>query len=132
MLAALLCIGQPCLVQTPGVTGHWFETPPNWVYADQSELKNIGLIPVARLNKTGGHYFYETNFDVGAPETLAVDFKNASVIGHFYQHLVDSRNRLVAEAEGGMQSGFLKPFFLASRPRDYIAIRTLPRLILAT
>ena len=112
VLLLLLCFARPILAQALNTAGQWFQAPPDWVYAGQPELNNIGLTPVRQLNKTGGHYFYETSFNINTAETLVVDFKNSSVIGRFYQRVFDSQNHLMAYADGGIQSGTTNPFFL--------------------
>ena len=110
----LLAIGLPSQAQSQPqkLSGQWFQSPPGWRYAGQLSLENSGLVEVAALNRTGGHYFYEADFEVPAAESLVVDFKNSSVIGRFHHRIFDSQQHLVAEAEGGIQSKVLNPFFL--------------------
>ena len=110
----LLSIGLPgqAQAQPQKLAGQWFESPPGWRYAGQQSLENSGLVAVAALNRTGGHYFFETDFEVPGDESLVVDFKNSSVIGRFHHWIFDSQHHLVAEAEGGIQSKALNPFFL--------------------
>ncbi|MHB1676909.1 MAG: GGDEF domain-containing protein [Sulfuriferula sp.] len=112
VLLLMLLIWLPCQAQPLELNGQWFEAPPILNSAGQVALKSAGLIPLSHLNKTGGHFFYRADFEVGQAGILVLDFKNSSVIGLFHYHVFDSHAHQVAEAEGGIQSDVLNPFFL--------------------
>lgn len=92
--------------------GQWFNAANEWVYNGQSRLNNAGLTPIAKPNLTGGRFFYQADFDVKNNEPLVLDFKNVSVIGQFHHWVFDAQGHLTAEAEGGIQSREINPFFL--------------------
>ncbi len=112
LLLLMLLIGQPCQAQPLALEGQWFEAPPTWDYAGQATLIGAGLTAVSQPNKTGGHFFYQADFEVGQEETRVLDFKNSSVIGRFHHWVFDSMGHRVDEAEGGIQSEASNPFFL--------------------
>lgn len=108
---ALLFIWLPCQAAPLVLDGRWFEAGQNWSYGGQVSLESTGLIPASSLNKTGGHYFFQADFEV-VQGIQVLDFKNSSVIGLFHHRILDRQGNMVAEAEGGIQSPEDNPFFL--------------------
>jgi signal transduction histidine kinase/CheY-like chemotaxis protein len=109
----LLLAGNACAEQAFPRTlpGSWLQAPPGWVY--HAALDDPALTPVTRVAPTGGHFIHRTDFDIDRQEILVVDFKNTSVIGLFHHRLYDAQGRLLAEAQGGMQSATPNPYFLS-------------------
>ncbi len=108
----LLPVSVLCHAQALNLNGQWFAVPPAVIYSGQPEPKSAGLVAVKQLDRIGGHYVYVADLTLGYDTALVVDFKNSSVIGRFHHRIFDSRNRLIAEAVGGIQSGAPNPFFL--------------------
>lgn len=112
MLCLALLIASPGHAQPLKLHGQWFEMTSKRDDTGAIAANNAALIPIDRLNRTGGHFVYRADFVVPEEETLVLDFKNTSVIGRFRHRIFDAKGRLVAEAEGGIQSEVLNPFFL--------------------
>lgn len=110
-LAALfaLCAWMPCHAEPMLLDGQWFSMPSGWVADGQHDSE---LTPISQPDQTGGRYLYRAEFDIVQDAALVLDFKNSSVINQFYQRIYNSRNQLIAEAEGGIQSSAPNPFFL--------------------
>jgi diguanylate cyclase (GGDEF)-like protein len=108
----LLLTNMPSQAQQLALTGQWYEALPDWTYAGQSTLANTGLAPVAQANKTGGHFFYQADFDIAETQPRVIDFKNSSVVNNFHHWIIDDQGRVVVEAQGGIQSREENPFFL--------------------
>jgi diguanylate cyclase (GGDEF)-like protein len=94
------------------LSGLWFQAQPDWQYGNQSRLEDPLLTPVEHPALTGGHFLFQSDFEVGRDGSLVVDFKNSSVIGQFRHFVFDSRGQLVAKMEGGIQNATKNPFFL--------------------
>ncbi|WP_297472543.1 diguanylate cyclase [Ferrovum sp.] len=86
--------------------------PPYSHCAESATPQCAGVVPVDKLDRTGGHFFWQGTFAIGQTTQLVVDFKNSSVIGRFHHRIFDDHGRLVAETEGGIQSREPSPFFL--------------------
>ena len=67
---------------------------------------------VSKLSRLGGSYVFRGNFDSEGREPLVIDFRNTGVIGKFSHRIYDENGRLVAMAEGGIESAVENPFFL--------------------
>ncbi len=111
-LLILLFIWLPCKAQPLKLDGEWYEVPSYSYCAGSAILQCAGVVQVDQLNKTGGRFFWQGNFEIGQTTRLVVDFKNSSVIGRFHHRVFDDHGRLVAEAGGGIQSVLPNPFFL--------------------
>ena len=111
-LLLLTFIWLPCKAQPLKLSGQWYEVPPYSHCAESAELQCAGMSPVDKLDRTGGHFLWLGNFEIGQTTHLVVDFKNSSVIGRFHHRIFDDRGQLVAEAAGGIQSRDPSPFFL--------------------
>lgn len=110
LLLFLACA--PAQAQQLDLKGQWYEAPADWIYSGQSTLAGAGLVAVGQPEKTGGHYFYQADFDVAQDQIRIIDFKNSSVIDRFHHRLIDDKGRPIAEAQGGIQSREANPFFL--------------------
>lgn len=99
----------PCQAQPMPLDGKWFQPPADWIAHGQHES---GLVPIEQPERTGGRFLYRAEFDIAQDASLVLDFKNSSVINQFRHRIYDSRNQLIAEAEGGIQSTSPNPFFL--------------------
>jgi len=108
----LLLDGVQSYAQQLDLKGQWYEAPQAWLYARQLTLTDAGLKPVEGPNKTGGHYFYQMDFNLSNGKASIIDFKNSSVIDRFHHWVFDDQGHLVAEAQGGIQSSEANPFFL--------------------
>jgi diguanylate cyclase (GGDEF)-like protein len=97
----LICIAQEQL------QGQWYEVDSRWHFQDP---------PVNEINKpslTGGNYIFLSTLNIiDAKEPLVIDFKNASVLGLFHHYITDATGRLVAEAQGGIESKTKNTFFM--------------------
>lgn len=67
---------------------------------------------VERIAATGGRFQYEAEFELHHSGRQVIDFKNSSVLGRFTHQVFDSQGALVAQAQGGIQSQEVNPFFL--------------------
>jgi diguanylate cyclase len=67
---------------------------------------------VERIAATGGRFQYEAEFELQSAERRVIDFKNSSVLGRFSHEVFDANGALVAQAQGGIESPELNPFFL--------------------
>ncbi|MFA6178889.1 MAG: diguanylate cyclase [Candidatus Methylopumilus sp.] len=112
MLLLALCPWTVCQAKPFELTGQWLQAPQQWQYQQQSQLNSPALIPVTHPKPTGGHYFFQADFDVTQLGTLVIDFKNASVLGQFRHFVFDRQGQLVAQVEGGIQNHTANPFFL--------------------
>jgi diguanylate cyclase (GGDEF)-like protein len=92
--------------------GTWYSVPADWVYGGSASLAQSQLTEVPRLAATGGRYVYRSNFQVTADGRYVLDFKNSSTIGRFHHYIVNSDGKLVAEAEGGIESATANPFLM--------------------
>ena len=101
-----------CQAMPSELPGLWFEAQPGWEYGNQNRLEDPLLTPVEHPALTGGHFLFQSNFEVSRDGLLVVDFKNSSVIGQFRHFVFDSRGQLVAKMEGGIQNATKNPFFL--------------------
>ncbi|WP_296591300.1 diguanylate cyclase [Methylophaga sp.] len=87
--------------------GQWYEVPPNWSFPDPPETT------VNAPALTGGHYIFQSTLDVSdVDETIVIDFKNASVLGHFHHHITDQTGNFIAQAQGGIESEVKNTFFM--------------------
>lgn len=87
--------------------GQWYEVNQNWRFPDPP-FKTIDA-PIL----TGGHFVFRSTFEIkDTDETIVIDFKNASVLGHFHHYISDSTGNIVAEARGGIESDAKNTFFL--------------------
>ncbi len=110
LLLSFICL--PCKAQPLKLDGKWYEAPSYSYCAGPTILQCPGMMQIDQINKTGGHVFWQGNFEIGQTTRLVVDFKNSSVIGMFHHRIFDDHDRLVAESEGGIQSVIPNPFFL--------------------
>jgi diguanylate cyclase (GGDEF)-like protein len=108
----LLLAGASSQAQQLALQGQWYEAAPDWTYAGQPTLANTGLVPVSQVNKTGGHFFYQADFDIPEAQPRVIDFKNSSVISSFHHWIIDDQGHVMVEAQGGIQSREENPFFL--------------------
>ena len=67
---------------------------------------------VENIAATGGRFQYEANFELLHAGRHVIDFKNSSVLGRFTHQVFDAKGVLVAQAQGGIQSPEVNPFFL--------------------
>lgn len=87
--------------------GEWYEVSQDWRFSD-SPFKSIEAPYL-----TGGHFVFRSTFNITeADEAIVIDFKNASVLGHFHHYISDSTGKIVAEARGGIESDSKNTFFL--------------------
>jgi signal transduction histidine kinase/ActR/RegA family two-component response regulator len=114
-LAAALGAGAAALAQETPLEpkGDWLQAPVAWHYAGRDSLQDAALAPASHISLTGGHYFHQAEFELDAPDTMVVDFKNTSIIGNYHHWLYDRQGRLVAEAQGGIRDRAPNPFFLS-------------------
>lgn len=68
--------------------------------------------PVERISATGGRFQYDAEFELQHGGRHVIDFKNSSVLGRFTHQVFDAQGALVAQAQGGIQSAEVNPFFL--------------------
>lgn len=94
-------------------SGSWYREPiGNWTYRLQPDLRDSGLEPAPKVELTGGHFWFQSDFELAAPGRYVLDFKNTSILGHFRHFIFNDKQQLVAVAEGGIQSQIDDPFFL--------------------
>jgi len=87
--------------------GQWYEVSANWIFPDPPETT------VNAPSLTGGHYVFQSVFDItDADETIVIDFKNGSVLGHFHHYITDISGNFIAEARGGIESEVKNTFFM--------------------
>ncbi|WP_439504109.1 diguanylate cyclase domain-containing protein [Methylophaga sp.] len=87
--------------------GQWYEVSANWSFPDPPETT------VNAPSLTGGHYVFQSVFDItDADETIVIDFKNGSVLGHFHHYITDISGNFIAEARGGIESEVKNTFFM--------------------
>lgn len=67
---------------------------------------------VERIAPTGGRFQYQAEFELHHTGRHVIDFKNSSVLGRFNHQVFDAQGRLVFQAQGGIQSAEINPFFL--------------------
>jgi len=116
MLACVItCLmGWSCagLADVRELTGLWYQAPEDWVYQEQTDLAAAGLKPVTKVELTGGRFWKQVDFDINTAGRYVLDFKNTSSIGHFRHMILDTQGLSVADAQGGIQSSEVNPFFL--------------------
>ncbi|MHB8848968.1 MAG: sensor domain-containing diguanylate cyclase [Burkholderiales bacterium] len=114
VMIVLMFVGLPCQAQPMKLTGQWYVVPENTSCTTIPTLYCPGMLPVDKLNRTGGHvvFIWQGEFTLDHPTQLILDFKNSSVIGHFTHQIFDDRAHLVALASGGIESDAANPFFL--------------------
>lgn len=78
----------------------------------QTELRQSGLAPVARLEPTGGNFWRQADVTVTQDGRYVLDIKNSSLIGRFRHWIFDAHGQLVATLSGGIQSNEAHSFFL--------------------
>lgn len=92
--------------------GTWFSAPEGFHYDKTPGLRELRNAHVSAPAKTGGHYFYVTDFDVGQADAYVLDFQSSSVIGSFKHYVFNAQGELVSELLGGIQSPEPNPYFL--------------------
>jgi diguanylate cyclase (GGDEF)-like protein len=108
-----LCFTGGCLAMPQDVTGQWFEAPSaGWSYGGQSHLERSKLTSVAGVAATGGHFWFEGDFEIHDAGRQVLAFKNTNIIDHFTHRVFDAKGRLVATLQGGIGSTEDNPFFL--------------------
>lgn len=112
LMTVLMFVGLPCQAQPMKLTGLWYNVPKNATCATLPTLQCPGMLPVNRLNRTGGRFVWQGEFTLVRPTRLVLDFKNSSVIGRFKHQIFDDRGRRVGLASGGIESDAPNPFFL--------------------
>ncbi len=112
LLLLLPFIWLPCKAQPLMLSGQWYQVPQYSHCIESAELQCTGAVPVDQLDRTGGRFFWQGNFEIGKTTQLVLDFKNSSVIGRFHHWIFNDQGRLVAEAVGGIQSREPNSFFL--------------------
>lgn len=110
-LISLLCLFLLALPATSyaqqAFVGQWYEVSPDWQFPEQPE----NTIDAPHL--TGGHFVFQSTLAVTeADKRIVIDFKNASVLGTFQHIIADATGTIVAEAQGGIESGESNSFFL--------------------
>lgn len=68
--------------------------------------------PVAEPVLTGGHFYFQGEFNISQPGEYVLDFKNTSTLGHFRHSVLNVSGKLVASSQGGIMNATLNPFFL--------------------
>lgn len=94
------------------LSGAWARAAESWHYAHTPTLPKYATQQVTDLERTGGRYFFQGSFRVPHADSYVLDFESSSVIGRFQHFVFDAKGTLVAQAEGGIQSHELNPFFL--------------------
>lgn len=93
--------------------GQWYEVSPNWHFPDPPGTT------VNAPSLTGGHFIFQSTLDItDVAETIIIDFKNASVLGHFHHYISDMSGNFIAEARGGIESE-TKNTFLMRHGREF-------------
>jgi diguanylate cyclase len=117
----VLCLGFACgwsssvSAQPLALRGHWTRAPESFVYDKQAlseALADPALAATSELAPSGGHYFFQAEFDVPRAGMYVIDFENSSVIGQFHHYLFDTQGQLLSERVGGIESAAENPFFL--------------------
>ena len=87
--------------------GQWYEVDSEWQFPEQ---------PVKSINApalTGGQFVFNSSFEItDSDQTIVIDFKNASVLGHFHHYISNATGNIVAEASGGIESEVKNTFFM--------------------
>ncbi len=88
-------------------SGQWYEVDSEWQFPEQ---------PVKSINApslTGGQFVFNSSFEItDSDQTIVIDFKNASVLGHFHHYISNATGNIVAEASGGIESEVKNTFFM--------------------
>jgi diguanylate cyclase (GGDEF)-like protein len=92
--------------------GQWYRASPAYNYAREVKLPREGLTQVQTLGRTGGVYFYESDFTIDRADAYVIDFKNSTTLGRFRHFVFAQDGSLIAEREGGIQSAAENPFLL--------------------
>lgn len=77
-----------------------------WSAADQP-AKSIKTLPL-----TGGNFVFNGTLHISKAGDYVIDFKSSSTFAKFKHRVLDSRNLVVAESEGGISSAEPNPFTL--------------------
>jgi diguanylate cyclase (GGDEF)-like protein len=109
LIVAWPCVG---LADEHELAGLWYQAPQDWAYQGQVDLAAAGLKPVARVKLTGGHFWQQADFEIKTAGRYVLDFKNTSTIGYFRHIILDAQRHPVTDAQGGIQSREINPFFL--------------------
>ncbi|WP_417582963.1 diguanylate cyclase domain-containing protein [Nitrincola sp.] len=87
--------------------GQWHEVSPDWRFPEQP-IKTVNA-PALK----GGRFVFQSVFEItDTDEAVVIDFKNASALGYFHHYVSDKAGKLVAEAQGGIESASDNPFFM--------------------
>lgn len=78
----------------------------HWSAADQPAT------PIKTLPLTGGDFVFNGTLHISKAGDYVIDFKSSSTFAKFKHMVVDSRNLVVAESEGGISSTEPNPFTL--------------------
>lgn len=81
------------------IEGHWYAS-------------NQLTSPIKALPLTGGDFVFKGTLQVTQAGDYVIDFKNTSTFAMFKHTVLDSRNVVVAELEGGISSTESNPFTL--------------------
>ncbi|MDP3743937.1 MAG: hypothetical protein Q8Q76_06310 [Methylotenera sp.] len=111
----LLCLAvAPVNAAPQNLNGTWYVV--NAYVAKEPFLVNPlvekNLQVVDDINRTGGHYLYQADFNISESAPYVVDFKNTSTIAQFRHRIYNSQNQLLADVQGGIENKTLNPFFL--------------------
>lgn len=96
------------------LSGQWYKAGSNNdpLYQGQANLEETGLIRADEVSLTGGHFWFQAEFNIQEPGLYVLDFKNTSIIGQFRHLVFDEDHNLIASMEGGIQRSAENPFFL--------------------
>lgn len=114
LLALLPFTWLPCKTQPLQLSEPWYRVPGYSHCAEEAQLPCAGATPIDRLDRTGGRFFWQGNFEIKQTTQLVGDFKNSSEIGRFHHNIFDDQSRLIAEAAGACRISRLLPQASAS------------------
>jgi diguanylate cyclase (GGDEF)-like protein len=98
-IGLFLFIISPCHANPSLIVGHWY-------VADQLTP------PTNALPLTGGDFVFKGTIQVAQAGDYVIDFKNTSTFAMFKHTVLDSRQAVVAESQGGISSTEANPFAL--------------------
>lgn len=91
------------------LTGHWHAVSSCPV---NSPTLPVNSVPLDELTRIDAHDCFVGDFTLDRTTDVVIDFRSTTVIGHFTHTLFGPSDKVVARAEGGIQSHEPDPFLL--------------------
>ncbi len=110
LMTLLLLAGAPASQAAAiALQGNWYAIP---ICPTSPPVPPAQGIPVNELSRTNGHACFFGGFTLAQATDVVIDFKSSTVIGRFTHTLLGASGKVIARAEGGIQSSMPDPFFL--------------------